>query len=139
MAGSPDGIVTTSEGDTGLIEIKNLLHSKPLNLWQAASGNKNFCLEIMNGKLQLKKTHIYFYQCHGLLHVCEKEWIDFVVRKLNPHQIHIERIYKDNHLWENIMLPKLTAFYYKVILPELASPREGKSPGIREPVIWVGY
>ena len=58
MAGSPDGIVTTSEGDTGLIEIKNLLHSKPLNLWQAASGNKNFCLEIMNGKLQLKKLYL---------------------------------------------------------------------------------
>lgn len=35
------------------------------------------------------------------------------------------------------MLPKLHAFYYKVLLPELCSPRKGKIPGIREPGIWV--
>ncbi|CAG2223247.1 unnamed protein product [Mytilus edulis] len=34
------------------------------------------------------------------------------------------------------MLPKLQSFYNKAILPELASPREGKSPGIREPGMW---
>jgi hypothetical protein len=43
IAGSPDGIVSVSTGETGLVEIKNLLHSKPINLWQA-SLNKNFCL-----------------------------------------------------------------------------------------------
>ncbi|CAG2223192.1 unnamed protein product [Mytilus edulis] len=43
LAASPDGIVTISTGETGIIEIKNLLHSKPLNLWQA-SENKTFCL-----------------------------------------------------------------------------------------------
>ena len=31
------------------------------------------------------------------------------------------------------MLPKLQAFYFKALLPELASPRDGKCPGIREP------
>jgi hypothetical protein len=35
------------------------------------------------------------------------------------------------------MLPKLQAFYMQGLLPELACPREGKSPGIREPGIWV--
>ncbi|VDH96063.1 Hypothetical predicted protein [Mytilus galloprovincialis] len=34
------------------------------------------------------------------------------------------------------LLPKLKAFFTKALLPELASPREGKSPGIREPGIW---
>ncbi|XP_076081060.1 uncharacterized protein LOC143051967 [Mytilus galloprovincialis] len=136
LAASPDGIVTISTGETGIIEIKNLLHSKPLNLWQA-SENKTFCLENISGKLQLKENHNYFYQCHGLLNICNKDWIDFVVRTLNPHQIFIQRIYRDVSLWENTMLPKLQSFYNKAILPELASPREGKSPGIREPGMWV--
>ncbi|VDI15012.1 Hypothetical predicted protein [Mytilus galloprovincialis] len=43
LAASPDGIVTISTGETGIIKIKDLLHSKPLNLWQA-SENKTFCL-----------------------------------------------------------------------------------------------
>jgi hypothetical protein len=35
------------------------------------------------------------------------------------------------------MLPKLQAIYMQGLLPELACPRKGKSPGIREPGIWV--
>jgi hypothetical protein len=46
IAGSPDGIVSVSTGETGLVEIKNLLHSKPINLWQA-SLNKNFVWKIL--------------------------------------------------------------------------------------------
>ncbi|CAC5417646.1 unnamed protein product [Mytilus coruscus] len=46
------------------------------------------------------------------------------------------RIHRNASLWENTLLPKLQSFYNKVILPELASPREGKSPGIREPGMW---
>jgi hypothetical protein len=37
------------------------------------------------------------------------------------------------------MLPKLQAFYFKALLPELASPRDGKCPGIREPGLWVRF
>lgn len=35
------------------------------------------------------------------------------------------------------MLPKLTAFYFSAVLPELASPRNNTISGIREPGIWV--
>ena len=35
------------------------------------------------------------------------------------------------------MLPKLQTIYMQGLLPELACPRKGKSPGIREPGIWV--
>ena len=60
-----------------------------------------------------------------------------MVRTLNPHQIFIERIHRDNGFWDISMLTKLESFYNKVLLPELASPREGQRPGIREPGIWV--
>ena len=138
LAASPDGLVIDSKGEKVLVEIKNLVHSKPINLYQAST-NKNFCLEMKDSKLNLKTNHIYFYQCHGLLNVCDKMWIDFIVRTLNPHQIFIQRIYKDEIFWQNHMLPKLTAFYRNAILPELACPRDGKSPGIREPGLWVCY
>jgi hypothetical protein len=136
LAASPDGVVVNASGSDGLIEIKNLVHNKPINLWQAAE-SKTFCLEKKAGTLCLKKNHPYYFQCQGLLQICNFPWIDFVVRTLNPYQMVIERIERDNDLWENMMLPKLSAFYKRCILPELACPREGKSPGIREPGVWV--
>ncbi|VDI11786.1 Hypothetical predicted protein [Mytilus galloprovincialis] len=135
LAGSPDGIVIVGNGEKGLLEVKNLVHSKPINLFQAAA-NKNFCLEIRQDKLFLKQNHDYYYQCQGLLNVGNFHWLDFVVRTINPYQLFIQRIQRDLNLWNNVMLPKLTAFYHSAILPELACPREGKSPGIREPGVW---
>jgi hypothetical protein len=40
-----------------------------------------------------------------------KEWIDFIVRTLNSHQIFIQRIQRDQNLWENIMLPKINPVF----------------------------
>lgn len=136
LAASPDGFVYTSDGKKGLIEIKNLVHNKPLNLFEAADKIRSFCLQYRNGKLSLKENHDYYYQCQGLMNICGTEWIDFVVCTLNPYHLFIERIYRNEDLW-NIMLPKLKDFYHTSLLPELASPREGKSPGIREPGVWV--
>ncbi|XP_069134324.1 uncharacterized protein [Argopecten irradians] len=138
LACSPDGKVVENHHITGLIEIKNLLHGKPINLTQAAKLKcmKNFCLEQQNGKLSLKRTHDYYYQCQGLLNVTQLPWIDFIVRTEKPYEIHVERIYKDSDLWNFRMLPKLSSFYKKAMLPEIAVPRNGKSPGIREPGLW---
>jgi hypothetical protein len=137
MAASPDGVVVPlDEGEQGLLEIKNLLQADKRSFEEAARDKKDFCLSLNSGQLHLKNEHPYFYQVHGLLNVCKMPWLDFVVRRTNPHQMHVERIHRDIVLWER-MLPKLKAFYVKCLLPELASPREGKHPGIREPGIWV--
>uniref|UniRef100_A0A8W8IIT7 Uncharacterized protein n=1 Tax=Magallana gigas TaxID=29159 RepID=A0A8W8IIT7_MAGGI len=106
-----------------------------LGLRIAADKIRSFCLQYRNGKLSLKENHDYYYQCQGLMNICGTEWIDFVVCTLNPYHLFIERIYRNEDLW-NIMLPKLKDFYHTSLLPELASPREGKSPGIREPGVW---
>ena len=138
LTASPDGIVNEG-GECGLLEIKNLLHSKPINLFEAAEKTSNFCLKIVNGSLQLKENHNYYYQCQGLLNICKYDWIDFIVRTLNPYQLFVQRIRRDENLWNGTMLPKLKAFYMSALLPELVSPREGKVPGIREPGAWVRY
>ena len=115
---------------SGLIEVKNVLYNKTYNLNEAAK-QKTFFLQLDGQKLKLKKIHTYYYQCQGLLYVTNLPWIDFVVRTMNPYQLHIERIHKDNCQW-NSWLPKLDAFYKLVLLPELACPRHGKIPDIRE-------
>ena len=65
--------------------------------------------------------------------VSGKPWVDFVVPKTNPHQPFVESIYHNPKFCQEELLPKLKAFYFHALLPELAVPRDGKSPGIREP------
>ena len=142
LGSSPDGIVTEDGKSVGLIEIKNVLKNKTITFEKQASlpSNKRagFCLKLgEDGKLQLDPKHDYFYQVHGQMNICGYDWVDFVVRAVNPYQIHIQRIHRDLKLWNDTILPKLKAFYFKAMLPELAAPRHGKMPGIREPGIWV--
>jgi hypothetical protein len=139
LAGSADGIVFSEETkETGLIEVKNLLKNKRLTLSAAVKSVKSFCLtEGPDGQLRLKENHDYYFQCQGLLNTLDFPWLDFVVRCTEPYGLHVERIVRDEHLWSSFMLPKLEAFYMKALLPELAKPREGLSPGIREPGPWV--
>jgi hypothetical protein len=140
LAASPYGIVTNLDtGDQGLLEIKNVLRKKSINLTQAAKTDKAFCLELVSGFLRLKRRHAYYFQCQGQLNILNLPWLDFVIRTVDPYQLHVETIMCDSTLWTSTMLPKLTDFYNKSILPELAVPRHGKSPGIREPGVWVSF
>ena len=67
LAASPDGKITDHNGNSGLIEIRNILYNKPVPLTQATKMKsvKNFCLEIYKktNKLQLKRQQNYYYQC----------------------------------------------------------------------------
>jgi hypothetical protein len=139
LAASPDGQVFVDNVAVGLLEVKNVLMNNSMGLREASTKKSDFCLNLNGNALSLKRSHVFFYQCQGQLHVTGMPWVDFVVRRTNPYQIHIERIYQDIDLWDRKMLPKLTAFYFHAILPELALPRFGKSPGIREPGEWVSF
>lgn len=73
--------------------------------------------------MKLKKNHEIYFQIQGQLNVFEKQWCDFVLRRTNPYDMYVERIYRDSRLWENEMVPKLKQFYHKFLIPELALPR----------------
>ena len=144
LGASPDGLVNVTneneEIEKGIVEVKQVLYKKNVTFQQAATDakiSKTFCLErTSSGKLMLKRTHNYYYQCQTQLAVTGAEWLDFVVNCDDPPQMHVERITLDTKFWDEI-LPKLETFYRKALLPELACPRHGKSPGIREPGMWV--
>jgi hypothetical protein len=85
-------------------------------------------------ELTLKEKHDFYWQVQGQLNVCKRPWCDFVLR--TDVDIFVQRIYRDEHLWANVMYPKLSAFYQKALLPELAVPHLNDG-GIREPGKWV--
>ena len=139
LAASTDGLVKEDEkNEYGLIEVKNFLQTNTYMIKEATKKVKNFCLIDNGTTLQLKRNHEIYYQIQGQLNIFEAPWCDFVLRRTNPYDIFIERIYRDTSLWENEMLPKLQQFYIKFLLPELALPRHGTFSGIRKPnAPWV--
>ena len=136
---SPDGIVINLDGkEKGVLEVKNLLQNNRLSFHEARKKSSSFCLELASKELKLKKNHIYYYQCQGLLNILKLSWLDFIVMNEKPPETHMERIYRDEALWTNKILPKLKGFYKYCMLPELAAPRHMCIPGIREPTApWV--
>ena len=136
---SPDGVVTEdgAEDSVGLLEIKNVLKDKNLSLVQACQSphQKNFCLQLMDQEMKLRRNHNYFYQILTALHVSKKKWIDFVVRTTSPHSLHIERFEPSSQLWRS-WLDKLKAFYFKCLLPSLTLEHLDIG-GIWEPGPWV--
>ena len=84
--------------------------------------HKNSCLEKVNGNLQLKKSHSYYYQVQQqLFSVANLQYDDFVVCAIDEAKnIHlfVQRIYPDVQHW-NFVLPKLETFWRICILPEI--------------------
>ena len=135
LAASPDDLVNdpSSPDPLGILEYKNPYKYRSMTLAQAATQSKEFCLVCTNGSLQLKRTHMYYYQVQAAMYCTMRTWCDFVVR--TSTDLHIERLRWDSAFWSAIM-PWLQEFYFTAILPELALPNLHKG-GIREPSSWL--
>lgn len=93
LAASPDGTATCTCCGRGLIEVKCPHSAAHSTAEQAAGNNADFCLQLVNGKLQLKHEHAYYYQIQTQLAVCDLPYCDFVV--WTPLSMHIERVLQD--------------------------------------------
>ncbi|KAK4883166.1 hypothetical protein RN001_006485 [Aquatica leii] len=107
LAASPDGL--TDSG--GIIKVKCPKAAEHLTIQESIKTIKGFCLD--------------------KLHVTGKEWCDFIV--WTDNDIYVERIFPDYDFWRQTLLPKLTFFFEKVLLPEIVDPRKCTSMDIREP------
>ena len=130
LAVSPDNKVhDPSATPYGLDEYKNPYSAKQLTIPEACRQLKNFYLEeTEKNTYQLKPKHDYYYQIQCQLYCTNTMWCDFVVH--TEKNIDIERISRNKTWWDQ-QLPKLKAFYFDALLPELACPGHGKG-GIRE-------
>ncbi len=145
LAGTPDGIVTSSTSGGGLLEVKylyamaqrKLTIRKAVDFAKIAANNvKNFCLQLDESGIQLKSpgdkktAHDFYYQIQMQLQVADKEWCDFVccsahfndIHVPNPENVHIQRVYRDQAFWDKSMYPQLFSFFHEALLPELAAP-----------------
>lgn len=109
LAASPDGIINTD----GIIEIKCPIKANRVGLAKVS-------LEYLDNNGKLKKTHNHYFQIQGVLEICNRPWCDFVVYA--PNEIRVERIYRNQKFWTNILLPKLKEFYLFQYLPYFLFP-----------------
>lgn len=75
LAASPDGLV----GDDSIIEIKCPFSIKDFTPMEAYNEKKLKFMEIQSNNLILKKTHIYYYQVQGQLHITNRQFCYFIV------------------------------------------------------------
>ena len=114
---SPDSIIFDNDIPVGCLEIKCPYSKRDMKLEEASSNDKNFFLKSTNNGLKLKCKNGYYYQCQGVINLLGLPWIDFAVYA--SKDFHVERIYRDELLWMSYMLPSLTDFFVKNILPNL--------------------
>ena len=112
MGCSPDGVVNTEK----VLEVKCPSSKKHLTIEEACQ-NKNFYLKLNNGVPKLKIKHPYYYQCQGVMALTETKTIDFIV--YTEKSLHIETIDYDAELWNAIIFPELTNFYFKFMSTEI--------------------
>ncbi|KAK9702257.1 Ulp1 protease family, C-terminal catalytic domain [Popillia japonica] len=108
LAGSPDGL-----REDKLIEIKCPHKYRHIN-------PNSVKLNFLNKLGALKPSCKYYYQIQGLLEICNRECCDLVIFTFKG--IRVVKVQRSKKFWEDIMLPKLKAFYYFNFLPNVIYP-----------------
>ncbi|KAL1460356.1 hypothetical protein MTO96_027534 [Rhipicephalus appendiculatus] len=125
LAASPDGLVGTDR----IVEVKCPLKYKEQEPLEAA---RNFSeKKRRNGAPVLSRSHSYFYQVHGQLHITRRIICDFVV--YNTKGIHVQEVRRDDAFWTTKMEPFLLRFYKDCVLPGIVDSRLARSMAVRCP------
>ena len=107
---SPDRYVLEVKGTElswGLLEIK-------CSTANSLADCKFLCIDKKTGKLQLKRSHDYYYQVMGQMGITGYLWCDLFVSTQTEH--HLERIEYDEAFFSS-MMQKLCSFYFVSFLP----------------------
>lgn len=114
LACSPDGIIYNNEDNpVGAVEIKCPFSKKEMTIEESCKDSSFYLKKTFDG-LRLKQSHVYYYQCQGVLNITGLPWIDFVV--YTKKDLFIQRIARDINLWNSKILPKLTQFYANYLM-----------------------
>ena len=117
LGATPDGIMKcTCCSHEYIVEIKCPFKCTKRNAFELANNDKEFCMEIKDGKHYLKRNHQYYYQVQLQMLISNIPICYFIV--YNGEASLIEKIYVDKEfLTEN--LNKARDFFILAILPEL--------------------
>lgn len=125
LAASPDGLI----GDDAIIEIKCPYKISEMSPKEAIENKIIDCCILENDMLKLKRTHNYYYQVQGQLHVTQRKFCYFVL--WSPKGMLFEKIERDEEFWKNIE-PKLESFFFECLLPEIIDGRIPRNMPVRE-------
>ncbi|XP_052764770.1 uncharacterized protein LOC128206399 [Mya arenaria] len=99
-----------------IIEVKCPFSAKDMTITEACHSNKDFYLDLSpDGRMCLKRSHDYWHQIQGQLHITGTQCCDLVVWTTKDMQI--VRILKDNS-WA-INMSSMIDFYMLTFLPSL--------------------
>lgn len=122
LAASPDGIVTDlSEANhsKGCLEVKCSYVCEKRRVTDACRNVNGFCLTEVDGRIELSKSHMYFYQVQTQMHVTYLHWCDFCV--WSPlGEVFVQRI-KYDKVFMDTALVKAKNFYFNKFLPAITS------------------
>ena len=82
----------------------------------------NDVLEKANGKIQLKRSHKYFYQIQGQMFSTQLKRVNFLVYFGKNVPLYDGTIKFDENFWEQI-LPRTEFFFRRAVFPELFTRR----------------
>lgn len=120
LASSPDGLIAdNSTADKfGVLEIKCPFSNEPVHRLMAQSAS--FCLQEMEGQIQLRRQHQYFTQVQHHMAVVGRRWCDFVAftkdHSSSAESILVVRVNQDAAFWSEHFI-KLEKFFQSVIVP----------------------
>ena len=119
LGASPDGRVKNGACNQrdGILEVKCPYSKREVSPEEACS-DSNFYCELVNSKVQLKKTHSYFHQVQLQLYVGADlyDWCDFCVYTCKGMSVqHILPDFK----WQEESIPLLESFFDDYMLPEI--------------------
>ena len=128
MGASPDGLID----EDGLVEIKCPFSAKDFTPQEAAEALTQI-KGVFNKKNSdtMSRTHRYFYQVQGQLHVSQRQYCIFAM--WTPKYMKQIRVDRDDDFWESHMKDFLIRFYHKCMLPEILDSRHKRSMSIRNP------
>lgn len=138
LGATPDGTVynpSDSEHPFGFIEVKCPYLQRDCTPLEA-SASPGFCCTAeatcpdQSPVLHLQRNHSYFAQVQGQMAIGGRTWCDFVI--FTNKGINVERIAFDECYWQNVLLPKLEAFFDNCLVPEIVSPIHALGLPIRD-------
>ena len=103
IAASPDGIISCSCHEKGVLEIKCPFTHRHESIVEAVVSDSNYCLKEHEGSLQLDRKHAYYYQMQTQMFVCDVNYCDFCVCTFpsgsEGSAVFVERICRDVNFW----------------------------------------
>ena len=94
------------------------------------------CLASNKGRVELKRTHSYYYHVQMAKFCTKKEWCDFLLRTTIDY--HCERVQFDESFC-GVILPTLRRFYILVILPWRPSQSESQRTGLPRKTVFFRW